>query len=236
MTIGIIIMAAGKSHRFKAESNGVHKLISKVPGSELTVLEMTYQKVCKSYKPSEIVIVTNQDEPMVTLLAKTLGCRTLEIKTDGLGTSIANAMSILMTDPINNTDSHDQIEDEKLFKLENFKGIYLLPADLPFILSETLMLLKGILEKTTATTVRPVFNGIPGHPVGFKQAAFSALCQLTGDEGARSVLTSYRPETISVFDTGILWDVDTPKDLMVKPHDPAWFSLDAKDLSLKYSL
>lgn len=207
MTIAILIMAAGESSRFKAASNGQHKLLSYLPGSLLTVLEATYRKVLTAYSPDEILLVTNKKDISVAKLAEKLGSPTISIETDGLGTSIACAVKACTEDNI--------------LKSKELQGLFILPADMPFIASETLTLLKtkltAALRESPPIAIRPIAEDRAGHPVGFSLPLFSDLLMLFGDDGAKSVLKNHPLKLISTLDSGILWDIDTPEDLAKIP-------------------
>lgn len=56
----------------------------------------------------------------------------------------------------------------------------------------------------------PRHLGRRGHPVGFGRTCRAALLELTGDEGARTVLAAHPPLMIDVADPGCLLDIDTP--------------------------
>ncbi len=57
-------------------------------------------------------------------------------------------------------------------------------------------------------------SGKPGHPVVFDQSLFAALAQLTGDEGAQSVVRANKDRVFTVALPGshALLDLDTPED------------------------
>lgn len=71
----------------------------------------------------------------------------------------------------------------------------------------------ALAMKGGVLAVAPVFEGRRGHPVLFAAALFPALLTLTGDEGARAVLQGLgdRLKAIDVADSGVLFDVDTPR-------------------------
>jgi molybdenum cofactor cytidylyltransferase len=61
----------------------------------------------------------------------------------------------------------------------------------------------------------PRFEGRRGHPVLFGRACFPALLALTGDTGARDLLSGAggRLALIESSDAGVVFDVDRPEDL-----------------------
>lgn len=87
--------------------------------------------------------------------------------------------------------------------------------DMPYVKLKTLECLADRMENTTAAVVRPRFQQQFGNPVGFKQQCYSRLCQLSGDQGARTLLESgtFNTEILDVDDRGILFDIDTPQQL-----------------------
>jgi molybdenum cofactor cytidylyltransferase len=64
--------------------------------------------------------------------------------------------------------------------------------------------------------VAPVYQGRRGHPVFISQKFREDLLKLTGDRGARDLLTMHASEThtINVNDAGIFRDIDYPQDLL----------------------
>lgn len=207
-------MAAGLSTRFKRISHGQHKLLAKCENSPLSVLETTTKTVQKAFQNSPIFILTNEQETTVTELACQLSAQVIALQSDGLSTSIAKGINIL----------------KQLPESPALKQLFILPADLPFIQRETLILLQGRFEKSSQKIIRPTFQGIPGHPVGFHHSLFDELGALSGDLGAKTLLQKHPTEKISVLDPGILWDIDTPSDFTTYPGTLAWCSLDAKYL------
>ena len=87
--------------------------------------------------------------------------------------------------------------------------------DMPYVKLTTLERLAHRMESTTASVVRPRYHHEFGNPVGFKRDCFSQLCELSGDQGARSLFDSGKLqfETLEVDDQGVLIDIDTPDQL-----------------------
>lgn len=97
-------------------------------------------------------------------------------------------------------------------------GWLILPGDMPLVHAATLRTIaQQLLGTDRFDAVQPVCNGQPGHPVGFSAPCAAALQQLTGDQGARSVLQQLRCQgrvvQLPVEDPGILQDIDTLDDL-----------------------
>lgn len=84
-------------------------------------------------------------------------------------------------------------------------------ADMPNVRPATLNRLKDAIAGS-ASIVRPVCRGTPGHPVGFGNRYYAELERLTGDTGARGVVGahSHRILQVDVDDPGVLLDFDVP--------------------------
>ena len=90
-------------------------------------------------------------------------------------------------------------------------GWLILPADLPLIQAHTLLAVADALAQHTV--VVPRHQGQSGHPVGFSSSCRSALLQLGGDQGARSVVAQHTVYRLEVDDEGCVLDVDTVEAL-----------------------
>jgi molybdenum cofactor cytidylyltransferase len=87
-------------------------------------------------------------------------------------------------------------------------------ADMPWIRPATIQRVAAAVA-AGAVVAAPFVHGVRGHPVGFGAECYAALAALTGDMGARDVVTAQaaRLVRIDVDDPGILRDVDAPADL-----------------------
>lgn len=85
-------------------------------------------------------------------------------------------------------------------------------ADMPFVQRATISALVAALA-AGADIASPVYQGVRGNPVAFAAARRPDLLQLTGDEGARSMLKKSCVTEITVADPGIRQDIDIPADL-----------------------
>ena len=93
------------------------------------------------------------------------------------------------------------------------QAVAILLGDMPWIAPETLCQLAD--AATASTILFPFFDGQRGHPVVFGRDFWPALTQLTGDEGARTLVQANRGRcvVVDVNDGGVLRDVDTPDAL-----------------------
>ena len=90
-------------------------------------------------------------------------------------------------------------------------GWLILPADLPLIQPNTLLVVAEALQRYAV--VVPRYEGQQGHPVGFAPSCREALMQLTGDHGARAVVAQHTVCRLDVDDEGCVLDVDTVEAL-----------------------
>ena len=66
-------------------------------------------------------------------------------------------------------------------------------------------------QTTDKRIITPLYNGKRGNPVLFDASLFPELLQISGDEGARSVIERHKQEvgTIELSDAMASYDVDT---------------------------
>lgn len=190
MIIGLLLMAAGNSQRFKDQSNGLHKLLYPCSAHNTPMLMMTYQKARTIFSIENICIVTNQSEPNVHALASQLGSTTLQIQSHGLGESIAQAVTAN----------------------QSWDALLILHGDLPFIQSSTIQKVYEAIQDYAIA--RPTYHGQFGHPVGFQKSLYPQLMTLQGDQGASQILKNFPVISLPVEDQGSIQDIDHPQDLM----------------------
>lgn len=102
---------------------------------------------------------------------------------------------------------------------ESGSGFVIALADMPYINPLTISAITNQI-KAGAAIVAPTYQNKRGHPVGFSAQFRHELEQLTGDEGARAILKRHvnQIKLLECNDPGILSDIDTPQDLIAKPH------------------
>ncbi|MYD45013.1 MAG: nucleotidyltransferase family protein [Gammaproteobacteria bacterium] len=180
-----LILAAGASVRFGSDKKDI-------PFANKTLLQHTVELYCTVFRKVLVVVrapinkkVTSFPENVETVIA-----------TDarhGLSQSLRAGIVHAQKDP----------------------WIVVGLMDMPYVNVRTLENLAARMESTTAAIVRLRFKEQYGNPVGFKQECYSQLCELTGDQGARTLFHTgkFRVETLEVDDRGILIDIDTPEQL-----------------------
>lgn len=60
------------------------------------------------------------------------------------------------------------------------------------------------------TLVRPIYNGLPGHPVGISAKHYTELINLVGDDGAKSILRRNLVYQLDINDENVVKDIDYP--------------------------
>lgn len=87
-------------------------------------------------------------------------------------------------------------------------------VDQPMISASLINMLIAEFQKRSCLALRPVCNGLPGHPVIFSGALIDELKSLSGDKGARQALKKLEDRVVyfSVGDEAVIFDIDTPKD------------------------
>ncbi|KIC11224.1 4-diphosphocytidyl-2C-methyl-D-erythritol synthase [Leisingera sp. ANG-M1] len=89
----------------------------------------------------------------------------------------------------------------------------ILPADMPEIETQDLLHIAAHFGGEDSPVLRATAaNGTPGHPVLFPRRCFGALQNLSGDQGARSILKNETVQTIPLPGRHALTDLDTPED------------------------
>ena len=193
--IALLLMAAGFSERFKTSCPDPprHKLAMTDQDSQ-TMLEKSYQHAHQVIASENILIVTNQLEPNIVEIAHTLPSPHISIQSTGLGESIAKGLAFTL--------EHNP----------HYEAILILPADLPFIQANSFKQVIAALAQYPEHNIRPYYQNIAGHPVGFQRCYFPELLQLTGSQGAQKILQKQPLKKIAIEDPGIIQDIDTYED------------------------
>ena len=198
-----ILLAAGKSARF-----GSNKLLYPVMNDTPMILVSAAKLV--NVLPDSIVVISQALSTLTTQLEQ-MGLRVVinEQAEQGMGGSIACGVRA----------SESVIEYAREFTSDNScqdaSGWLIMLADMPYIKTETIKLLVNKL-KQGARMVAPTLDQQRGHPVGFSQCYKSELLALNKDMGARQVLKNHQSELelVSVYDEGILIDIDQASDVL----------------------
>lgn len=180
------IMAAGSSSRF-----GSTKQVAEIAGAPLLRRAVTpARQICRN---NVLTVIGHDLEKVLAALGDDSGFVVLnENFEQGLGSSIACAARTCPDDA---------------------DAILILLADQPFVTSDHLQALVDNWSGDSDQIVATAYAGTSGPPVLFPRGTFESLAGLTGDRGARSLLTDerFRLKRVS-FDPAAI-DVDTPADL-----------------------
>ena len=184
----IVILAAGLGSRF---SGAGHKLAQAL--GQTTVLGQTLSNAIGSGLP--VVVVTTQH--LLVDASRMVAGRDVVLLDGvgqsgspfGMGHSIAAGVAAR----------------------PQASGWLILPADMPMVKGATLRAVANGLAHHPVVFAQ--HHGRRGHPVGFSSELYSELVQLTGDEGARRIISRYPSHGVEAADAGVLIDIDTTSDL-----------------------
>lgn len=199
MRIVGILLAAGSGSRF-----GGGKLLAALPESSHGVSAGTAIGAASALHlvaaVGEVVaVVRPRDAALRHALAAT-GARVVECPDadEGMGASLARGVSQAL----------------------DADGWIVALGDMPWIAPSTIAAVADAI-RAGEEIAAPVHDGQRGHPVGFAKAYGPLLAQLTGDEGARSIVAArkWAVRALDVRDSGVLGDVDRREDL-VRPVPP----------------
>lgn len=184
--IGVVILAAGGSTRF-----GRPKLVQKWQGQ--AILPQVVDKVLESgLEP--VVVVLGAEHARVAEAIADMPVKTIHNPAwaDGQSTSVIAGLGVI----------EGQCE-AILFVLGD------MPAITPGVLNDLV-----VAHRTTlASTIAPQAGGRLGNPVLFDRRTFSELACLEGDRGGRALFDRFPPHPVQT-DEGVLFDIDTPEDLL----------------------
>jgi len=96
----------------------------------------------------------------------------------------------------------------------NTDGVFLLPADMPFVKVETIEEMLRVYKSSKYEIIYPIYKERRGHPPLISASLFPAIKNWDGNGGLRALLAKYQTVAtqVEVMDEGILNDMDTPED------------------------
>jgi len=201
-----ILLAAGQGRRFVAASSGSNRTQARLPelskllqaapagmhaGSPVAAAAARTLRACL---PRVIAVVAPGNDDAQRRLHRLLTGEDCELAINehadrGIGTSIACGVAAAA----------------------GARGWLIALADMPAIAAATISAVAAALNDG-AMTAAPFVGARRGHPVGFAAPLRGELTRLTGDQGARSILSAWPPLAVAVADPGCLLDLDTPAD------------------------
>lgn len=186
-----IVMAAGYSRRFGQQD----KRLARLPDGR-SLLAATLARVGEAF-PLRRVVLRDEDDPNALKLPSTTPIIHVSNAANGLGASLSEAISVLLSDTT----------------LADVDAAAIFLGDMPHIQVETLCALQRLARRSRI--VQPSYAGRTGHPVIFGREFWPDLEALNGDKGGKSILVgrSTHCDILKVSDPGVCWDVDTMADL-----------------------
>lgn len=182
-----IVLAAGRSRRM-----GQPKPLLPVDGESFLqrVVRVLQEGGCRG-----VIVVAREGDDVVVRQAETAGAKVV-CNPDPDGEPIDSLRLGL-----------PEIEDDAV-------AVLVQPVDHPLVTQETVAALLDTFRRTGAPVVRPVYQGVPGHPGLFARRVLPELLEPGLPHGARSVVERHRGELVEVAvrDPGVVAGVDTPDD------------------------
>jgi molybdenum cofactor cytidylyltransferase len=184
--IGIIVLAAGRSRRFKGDK----RLASLSQGA--TLLDTTVQSIPEEFTHKLLVVRPGEAQLAASYAGHGWQIHYAPDSHLGMGHSLATAIR--------------QVQD--------WPACLVALGDMPFINPQTYLQLRRAL--VDHPLVVPVHHGRRGNPAGFHRRFFGSIARLEGDRGARQLLMQHANVCHEVIcdDPGIFQDIDTPTALM----------------------
>lgn len=199
-----LLLAGGRGSRFSADGSA-NKLLTPLDGRPMCAA--TAQALRGAL--ARVAAATSPVAPEVSAALEHAGCEVVvcDRANEGMGGTLAQAVSWLSA-------------------RENAAGNEapawcITPADMPWLHPDTVAALRDAWlalppSQRERAVLAPSYRHIRGHPVLFGPAWSPALAQLSGDEGARSIISG-RVTSVPVDDPGCVRDVDTSDDLAAGP-------------------
>ena len=181
-----VVLAAGASSRF-----GAHKLLVPLGGAPLVVRSVEH---AVHSAVDDVVVVLGRDAGRVrgALGEFRVSFVTNPAYAEGMSTSLRTGLLALAPE---------------------CGAMLVVLADQPEIPTGVIDRVVGAFRGSGAPVVRPVYDGVPGHPVLYARSLFPELALVTGDQGARAVLARHADEVVGVpIAAPVPRDVDTVED------------------------
>ena len=187
MTAGVLLLAAGNSKRFGGDKRTAN-------WQHTTILQATIDNIQQAGLPL-LIGISRTDRVLAQQLAnQNIAYYRCDKATLGMGATLAAGIALC----------------------HQWPATLIALGDMPGIQPETYQMLANDTAKQSITV--PYCNGLPGNPVGFGKDFYSKLQQLNGDTGGKTLVQQNTTtiNKIPVSDEGILWDIDTPEDIVLR--------------------
>lgn len=194
--VGAVVLAAGRSARFRAAGGpGATKLVAKL--GDKPIVRMAAEAALAS-KARPVIVVTGHARASVEAALAGLDVETAYNPefSSGLASSLRVGISAMPGD---------------------VAGALVLLGDMPSVKAQLIdSLIDAFLAKEGALAVAPTRGGRRGNPVLLGRGVFEMAMRLQGDEGARRLVGSLSADElveVVATDAGVIVDIDTPRDL-----------------------
>ena len=188
--VGAIILAAGKSERMY----GKNKLLEKV--NEETLLKRIIDETLQT-SVDDIIVVLGHESKIVQNSLRNLPVNFAKNENyeNGISSSIKTGINSLQAD---------------------IDGAIIILADMPKINCQHIdKIIKSYFASNNQSIFVPVHKGKKGNPVLLDKSHFEEIKNLTGDIGAREIISfnKHKVKEIKINDTAIFFDIDTEDEL-----------------------
>jgi len=185
VSVGIFVLAAGRSTRF-----GADKRLAKLAGGR-RVIETLLDNVRATGLEFTVCLGVNDNHIADQLREENVQFIQCSRADEGMGGTLAEASGYI----------------------PGWDGVIVALADMPWIAPDTYLEVATRLSSNIICV--PSREGHRGHPVGFGSDFYLELQSLGGDTGARLLLKKYAKQVVElpVNDPAIHWDIDFPSDL-----------------------
>jgi molybdenum cofactor cytidylyltransferase len=187
--VAAIVLAAGLSSRMRT-----NKLLLPIGGKP--VIRHVAEAVVAS-RASPVIIVTGSAAPEITAALEGLDVKFHENSDYAKGLSESLKCGVRQVPP-------------------QCAGVLVVLGDMPFVSTATIDRLAKAFEAESGGAIGvPACQGRRGNPVLWGRRFFAEILALTGDKGAKSLMSLHDDSVfeLEVDDEGILIDIDTPADL-----------------------
>ena len=185
--ISCVILAAGASQRF-----GSQKLLHRLDSNN-TILQATLEQYLEVFESINLV-VSSQLDPVAESISNSR-VRVIENCHSQAGMSQSIVAGVRAT--------------------KASSGWLIALGDMPYVQASTIEKLVAAFAENSI--VVPLCNDRPGNPVLFSNRFKRQLLSLTGDVGAKEIVQENQAGVcrVETGDSGILVDIDVPKDIIL---------------------
>jgi molybdenum cofactor cytidylyltransferase len=194
--VGAVILAAGKSSRFRAGGGrDPTKLVAALDGKPI-VRRVVEAALAARARPVVVVTGYARESVEAAIADLEIGVAFNPRFASGLASSLSVGLSAMPRD---------------------VAGVIVLLGDMPQVGAPLIdALIDAFLARKDTLAAVPLHEGRRGNPVLLSQKLFERAMRLTGDEGARRLigaLSASELVEVEAQDVGVTFDVDTPEDL-----------------------